>query len=49
MTDKLKKEFTPERLEGLPVISGKGNFAFWGAYRIIFSIKDALSPFIELG
>lgn len=38
---KLKKEFTPERLEGLPVISGKGNFAFWGAYRIIFSIKDA--------
>ena len=41
LNTKLKKQFPADRLQGLPIVSAKGNFAFWGVYRIIFCMKDS--------
>ena len=41
LNTKLKKQFPADRLQGLPIVTAKGNFAFWGAYRIIFAVRDS--------
>jgi hypothetical protein len=41
LNTKLKQRFGGDRLQGLPIVSPKCNFNFWGAYRIIFAVRDS--------